>query len=166
MKRAFGRVFLLFERHTRQFATRFQTAFGKPTLVHFEHEAHGFGGAMGVGGLGLHVGQVDDGAVVCHKGCGEGDEGVFHPKTLGGGLLKHKQHAFVRGHVGAKHQANAALLGGLSHLGVDLIHARLQFDAWQIGLRAVLSLRGCAHEQAEGETQSTENFCEEVGSHG
>ncbi len=93
---------------------------------------------MGVGGLGLHVGQVDDGAVVGHKGCGEGDEGIFHPKTLGGGLLKHKQHAFVRGHVGAKHQANAALLGGLSHLGIDLIHARLQFDARQVGLRAVL----------------------------
>ncbi len=93
---------------------------------------------MGVGGLGFHVGQVDDGAVVGHKGCGEGDEGVFHPKTLGGGLLKHKQHAFVRGHVGAKHQAYAALLGGLSHLGVDLIHARLQFDARQVGLWAVL----------------------------
>ena len=138
MKRAFGRVFLWFENHTRQFATRLQTAFGKPSLVHFEHEAHGFGGAMGVGGLGLHVGQVDDGAVVGHKGCGEGDEGVFHPKTLGGGLLKHKQHAFVRGHVGAKHQASAALLRSLGHLGIDLIHARLQFDARQVGLWAVL----------------------------
>lgn len=113
---------------------------------------------MGVGGLGLHVGQVDDGAVVGHKGCGEGDEGVFHPKTLGGGLLKHKQHAFVRGHVGAKHQACAALLGGLGHLGIDLKHARLQFDARQVGLRGVLGLRKCAYKKRESE----ENGANEV----
>ncbi len=116
--------------------------------------------------MGLHVGQVDDGAVVGHKGCGEGDEGVFHPKTLCGGLLKYKQHAFVRGHVGAKHQACAALIGGLGHLGVDLIHARLQFDARQVGLRAVLGLCGCTHEQVERETKRAQSVCEEVGRHG
>ena len=114
---------------------------------------------MGVGGLGLHVGQVDDGAVVGHKGCGEGDEGVFHPKTLGGRLLKHKQHAFVRGHVGAKHQASAALLRGLGHLGVDLIHARLQFDAWQVGLGRVLRGGGEGQRgQEEGETDAFHKF--------
>lgn len=121
---------------------------------------------MGVGGLGLHVGQVDDGAVVGHKGCGEGDEGVFHPKTLGGGLLKHKQHAFVRGHVGAKHQASAALLGGLSHLGIDLKHARLQFDARQVGLWGVLGLCRCACQETEDETNATESFGEYIGRHG
>ena len=113
---------------------------------------------MRVGGLGFHVGQVDDGAVVGHKRGGKGDEGVFHPKTLRGGLLKHKQHAFVRGHLGAKHQTRAALLGGLSHLGVDLEHAGLQFDAGQVGLWRVLGLRKRATGKRKAKCNGTDKF--------
>ena len=86
----------------------------------------------------LHVGQVHDGAVIGNKGGRQGQQGVLHPKALGGRLLKHKQHAFVLGHFFAVHQTNAALVRRLRHLRVDLIHARLQLDAWQVGLRCVL----------------------------
>ena len=93
---------------------------------------------MGIGGLRLHIRQIDDGSVVGHKSSGQGEQGVLHPKALGAGLLKHEQHALVRGHIAAKHQANAALLGCLSDLGIDLVHAQLQFDAGQLGLWLVL----------------------------
>ena len=93
---------------------------------------------MRVGGLRLHVGQVQDSSIICHKGSGEWYQGVLHPEALRGGLLKHKQHAFVLRHLFAKHQANAALVRRLRHLRVDLIHARLQLDAGQVGLGRVL----------------------------
>ncbi len=84
---------------------------------------------MGICGLGLHIYQIDDGSVICHKCGGKGQKGVFHPKALGAGLLEHKQHTFVRRHFTAKHQANAALIRRLGDLGVDLVHAQLQLDA-------------------------------------
>jgi len=102
---------------------------------------------MRVGGLRLHVRQIDDGAVVRDKSSSQWEEGVFHPKALGAGLLKHKQHALVRGHFATKHQANAALLRGLGDLGVNLVHAQLQFDARQLGLRLVLGPSKCAPKQ-------------------
>ncbi len=84
---------------------------------------------MGICRLGLHIGQVDDGSVICHKCGGKRQQGVFHPKALGAGLLKHKQHALMRRHFASKHQANAALLRCLGDLGVDLVHAQLQLNA-------------------------------------
>ncbi len=93
---------------------------------------------MRVGRLRLHVGQVHDGAIVGHKGGGEWQQGVLHPKALRGGLFKHKQHAFMLWHFAAKHQANAALVWRLRHLRVDLKHARLQLDTGQVGLWRVL----------------------------
>ena len=84
---------------------------------------------MGICGLRLHIGQVDDGSVIRDKSGGKGQKGVFHPKALGAGLLEHKQHTFVRRHFTAKHQANAALIRRLGDLGVDLVHAQLQLDA-------------------------------------
>ena len=83
---------------------------------------------MGIRRLRLHICQIDDGSVIRHKRGGEWQYGVFHPKTLGAGLLEYKQHAFVRRHLAAKHESNAALLWGLRDLGVDLVHAQLQFD--------------------------------------
>ena len=106
--------------------------------MHFQHKAHGLQRAVGIGGLGLHICQIDDGSVVRHESSGEGEQGVFHPKALGAGLLKHEQHALMRWHIAAKHQANAALLGCLGDLGIDLVHAQLQFDAGQLGLWLVL----------------------------
>jgi hypothetical protein len=84
--------------------------------------------------LGLHVGQVDDGAVVGNESGGQGQEGVFHPKTLLGGLLKRKQHAFALGHVGAVHQTGGALIGGGGNLHLHLVHAGLQLNAGQLKL--------------------------------
>ena len=82
--------------------------------------------------------QVDDGAVVCHKGSRQREQGVFHPKALLRGLLKDKQHAFVLRHLFAPHQADLALLGGLRQLGVYLVHASRQLDALELYLRLLL----------------------------
>ena len=126
------------KRYPNQSTSRLKPFLSKPTLVHFQHKAHGLQRAVGIGGLGLHIRQIDNGSVVGHKSSGQGEQGVFHPKALGAGLLKHEQHALMRWHIAAKHQANAALFGCLSDLGIDLVHAQLQFDAGQLGLRLVL----------------------------
>ena len=89
---------------------------------------------MCVGGLGLHIGQVDDGAIVGDKGCSQRQDGVLHPKTLLTGLLKGKQHAFGLGHFCAVHQTNGPLIGVGGHLRLDLVHARLQLNAGQLQL--------------------------------
>ena len=102
---------------------------------------------MRVGSLGLHVRQIDDSAVIRNKSSSQGQKGVFHPKALGAGLLKHKQHALVRRHFATKHQTNATLLRGLGDLGVNLVHAQLQLDAGQLGLRLVLGPNKCAPKQ-------------------
>lgn len=80
---------------------------------------------MRVGALGLHIGQVDDVAVVVDEGRRQRHERVFHPKTLGVGMIEHEQHAFVIGHAHAVHQTNGALFGRLRHLHVELVHTRL-----------------------------------------
>ena len=93
---------------------------------------------MGIGSLWFHMGQIDDGSVIRHKSGGQGQQGVFHPKALDTGLLKHKQHALVQGHIAAIHQADTALLWRLGNLGIDLIHTQLQLNTRQLSLRLVL----------------------------
>ena len=85
--------------------------------MHFQDKSHGLQRAVGICGLWLHIGQIDNGSVIRHKRCGERYKGVFHPKALGAGLLENEQHAFMRRHLAAKHQSNAALLGCLGDLG-------------------------------------------------
>ena len=109
--------------------------------MHLQNKAHRLQRAVGIRGLGLHIGQINNGSVIRHKSSGERQYGVFHPKTLGAGLLEHKQHAFMRRHVAAKHQANAALIGRLCDLGVYLIHAQLQLYPSKLGLGLVLGER-------------------------
>ena len=107
---------------------------------------------MGVCRLRFHVSKVDDHAIVRDKGRGQWQQGVFHPKTLRGGLFKHKEHAFVLRHFFAEHQANAALVWRLRYLRVDLIHACLQLDTGQVGLGCVLGEgRKSQARQEEGE---------------
>jgi len=109
--------------------------------VHFQNKAHRLQRAVGIRGLGLHIGQINNGSVIRHKSSGQWKQGVFHPKTLGTGLVEHKQHTFVRRHVTAKHQANAALIRRLGNLGVDLVHAQLQLNPSKLGLGLVLGER-------------------------
>ncbi len=92
---------------------------------------------MRVGGLGLHVGQIDDGAVVGHEGSGQAQQGVFHPEALHARLLKDKQHALVWGHVLAPHQADLPLHGVGGHLRLDAVYAGGQDESGQIGLRGL-----------------------------
>jgi hypothetical protein len=146
------------KRYPNQSASRLKPFLSKPTLVHFKHKAHGLRGAVGISSLWLHICQIDNGSVIRHKSGGEGEQGVFHPKALGAGLLKHKQHALVRRHFAAKHQANAALLRCLRNLGVDLVHTQLQFDAGKLGLRLVLGAGQSAPKQ--------ENYCRKNAFHG
>lgn len=148
-------VTLRLECDTRESAARFEPLFGKPTLVHFKHKPHRLGRAVRIGGLWLHVGQVHDGAVVGDEGRRQRQQGVFHPKALRAGLLEHKQHAFVLRHVATEHQAYAALLGGLGHLCVNLVHACLQLDAWQVGLRCVLRVDGQAERREKERKKNT-----------
>ena len=123
-----------FERSPQEFEARFDAAFVKPTLVHLQHKTHRFAGAMAHFRQGRHVGQVDDGAIVGHKGRRQRAGGVFHPKALHAGLLKHKQHAFVERQIPPPHQSDAALLRGVGHLGIYLVHPSLQGEARQVAL--------------------------------
>jgi len=101
---------------------------------------------MRIGGLGLHVGQIDDGAVIGHKGRGQRQQGVLHPEALHAGLLEDEQHAFLGGHLPAVHQAGLALLRRLRHLGIDAVHAGRELDALQRQLWPVLGA-GCGGPQ-------------------
>ena len=92
---------------------------------------------MRVRGLRLHVSQIDNGSVVSNESGGQSHQGVFHPKALHLRLFEHKQHALVLGHVLSVHQANGALLRSGCHLGVNLVHARLQHHPRKLGLRGL-----------------------------
>ena len=88
----------------------FKPFFGKPALVHLQHKANGFDGAVRVVFLRLHVGQIDDGAIVLDEcGC-QWNQSVAHPKALGCRLLEDEQHALAL--VEAGHAAQALLAGG------------------------------------------------------
>lgn len=124
--------------------------------MHLEHIPHGLAGAMGVCSLRLHVCQVHNSPVVSHERCGERQQGIFHPKALGAGLLEDKQHPFMGGHLCAKHQASAALIGCLRNLSVNLVHAGLQLEARQICLRTLL--RNCTQVDKGQENQCDTSF--------
>ena len=145
-------------RHFKRFATQLEACldalFSEPALVHLQHVAYRFGRAMRIGGLGLHVNQIDDRAIVCDKGSGEWQERIFHPEALHRCLFKDKDHAFLLWHVFAKHQANATLLGCHCYLGVDAKHPGFQRDTGQIGLGGILApgwqsgkQQGAAHQR-------------------
>ena len=117
---------------------------------------------MAVQGLGFHVNDVDNAAIIGHKGCTQGQEGAFHPKALLRGLLEDKDHAFVLGHVFSEHQTHRSLLWAQRHLGVNLKEAGLYFYALQIKLGALLS-----PEQAWGqETEERKGGAEQLNAQG
>ena len=93
---------------------------------------------MRIRGLRLHVSQIDNGAVVRKKSCGQWQLGVAHPETLLGDLFKNEKHAFRLRHFFAKHQSGLALLGGQSQLGIDLVHAGAEHGALKLELGLVL----------------------------
>lgn len=93
---------------------------------------------MRIRGLRLHVSQIDNGAVVSQKSCGQWQKGVAHPETLLGDLVKNEKHALGLRHFFAKHQTGLALLGGQSQLGIDLVHAGAQRGALKLELGLVL----------------------------
>src|SRR6476661_4531351 len=101
---------LLAERLPRQPATRLDAFPGKPALVHLEHVAHRPRGTVRVGGLRLHVREVDDFAVVGNESSGERQHGVLHPEALHPGFLEGEQHALLLRHLLAEHQAGRSLL--------------------------------------------------------
>src|SRR5665647_1894422 len=84
--------------------------FYKPALVHFQNITNRLDRAVRIRGLWLHVGHVDDGAIVGNEGGRQGKQSVFHPEALLTRFLKHKDHAFMLRHILAEHQADLALL--------------------------------------------------------
>ena len=162
-------AFLFAEGPSAQPRAGLDAALLEPALVHLQHVAHRLGRAVRVGGLRLHVGQVDDGAVVGHEGGGQRQQGVLHPEALGGGLLEHEQHAFVHRHLAAVHQADLALLRRGRHLGVDAVHAGRQRHARQAELRFSVVL-GMGQRQQEGQPggqqQGAQQAQESGGQHG
>ena len=96
---------------------------------------------MRIRGLRLHISQIDNGAVVSHERCGQGQNGVSHPEALLGYLLKNKKHAFRLGHFFAEHQSGLALLRGQGQLGINLVHADAQRGALKFELGLVLGNR-------------------------
>jgi len=118
----------------REFCSGCDTAFGKPALVHFQYEADWFGCAMRVGGLWLHICQIDDGAVIGHKGSSEWQQFVFHPETQFGWLAEYEDHSFVLWHFTAKHESDRLLLLGLRDLRINLVNTCAKPDVGQIQL--------------------------------
>ena len=57
--------------------------------------------------------------------------------------VEDEQHAFVRGHLAAEHHAGLRLLRRARHLGADVVHAGLQRDAVEPGLRPRSAPRRC-----------------------
>ena len=88
--------------------------------------------------LGLHVNQIDDDAIVGHKGRREGQQGIAHPKTLNAGLIKDKQHALVLGHFFAPHQTHLALIKVLCQLHLNQMHAGIEGSFGQLCLGCAL----------------------------
>ena len=105
---------------------------------------------------GLHVGQVDDGAVVCDKCCSQRQVGVAHPKTLNGGLLKNEQHAFVLRHLLAPHQADLALFKILCQLYLEEVHACIQRGSGQLCLGYAFGMRLGWHQVGRDQTAECE----------
>ncbi len=97
---------------------------------------------MRIGGLRLHVDEVDDGAIVRHKSGGQRQQRVFHPKALLRWLFKYEQHPLLLRHVFPEHQSDLALLRRERDLGRDLVHAGRQRCALQVELGCVLREKG------------------------
>ena len=140
---------LIAKRLAGQFEAWLEAFLAEPALVHLQHIAHRLERAVGVGGLWLHVFQVDDGSVVGNERCRQGQKGVFHPETLFAGVREDKQHALALGHVGPVHQSDLVLLWRHGDLNVHLVDACRQGDALQLGLRCFLGPGVAA--PAEGE---------------
>lgn len=116
----------------------------KPSLVHLERIACLAAGAMGIGGLRLHVLDVDDLAGLINKGHGQRHKCVFHPHANLGRPVEQKHHARIGRQFFTKHQALLALRLGRCHFCLDDIHARGQ------GYHGKLRLRANAAKRQQG----------------
>ena len=106
---------------------------------------------MRLGALWSHVSQIDNGSVVLDESCRQRDKGVFHPETLNVFAFKHEKHALMGRHLLAKHQTDLTLLGCDGELGVDQMHASLQFDTSQVELGVILGQVVSPSEQNQNE---------------
>ena len=112
------------EHRAAEFGSGPHASFGKPALVDLQDEAHRPRGAVRNGRLGLHIFKIHDGAIPGYKGCRQGYQGIFHPKTLLAGGLEFKKHAFLLWHFRSKHQTDGVLLRSSRHLSLNLMDAR------------------------------------------
>lgn len=107
---------------------------------------------MRVGGFGLHVCQINDGAIIVYERGGQSHQSVFHPKALNLWLFKHKQHPLVLRHVLAVHQPDGALLWGRCDLRIYLVNASLQCHTRKMGLRGLGSSISAKQKKEEART--------------
>ena len=107
----------------------------EPAQVHFQRIAHGhgFGRAVAVERMRLHVFDVDDLAAGIDKGHGQGQRRVFHPHALRRWVTEDEQHARIGWQLFAVHQALFALLFRGGHFRLDQMHAGRQLHALRLG---------------------------------
>ena len=77
-------------------------------------------------GLGFHVRDIDDPAVIGQKCNRQRDQRVPHPEALGRRLLKNEKHPFIWTQPFPKHQTASTTVDIACDLGPDQIHARLK----------------------------------------
>jgi len=65
---------------------------------------------------GFHVGDPKDFALTIDEGDAEGNERMFHPKTVKSLGFEYEQHAFIFTEVCPVHQSPGAFRSGLRHL--------------------------------------------------
>lgn len=126
----------------------------EPAQVHFQRIAHGhgFGRAMAVERVRLHVFDVDDLAAGVDKGHGQGQRRVLHPHALRGRVAKDEQHACIRRHLLTVHQALFALRFRGGHLRLDQMHAGRELHA--LALRCLRLRNACARQQGDGQAET------------
>ena len=107
----------------------------EPALVHLQHVAHRLVRAVRVGGLRLHVGQVDDACRRRRRRRPSAASRVFFiQKHCIEGCSKTNSMPSCCGISLRNIKPDRALLGGLRHLGVDLVHAGGKRHARQVHL--------------------------------
>jgi len=126
------------ERRTLQAEARLDGALGEPALVHHQRVAHGLFRTVRGLGPGLHLRDVDHRAVVFDESDRQGQQRVLHPEAAGRHIVEDEQHPLMGGHLGTHHHADLLLLRCLGQFRDDVVHAGLQLNRRQAGLRHLL----------------------------
>ena len=105
-----------------------QATRAEPLRVHLQRIARRLRRAMIVLGLGQHFLDIDDAALPVEKGDGQRQQRVLHPHAVTGIGIENEQHAAMRWHRLAHHQAAHAAFLGIHDFRLDAMHAGRQFD--------------------------------------